>query len=166
MEWTSSCTAPRLTWTFRALEVRAVRPGPPTSSMEPMNVRQELMHAEELMAQMSGFDRIQDIHQMLSGTKIRQRITRFGVGVNTVLPEKCQTCQTCDAAQIVTCPNAHGQFLHEPQVGQPADECAQLVGLSQDVRSVVPSTMAQLISLSALSAKAWSAVAGRMRSLC
>ena len=56
---------------------------------------------QKLKSQRSGFDLIQKDHQKLSVTSTEERISRFGIGVSTVLPERCQTCRIIDVVRIV-----------------------------------------------------------------
>ena len=58
---------------------------------------------QKLTAKRSGIDIIQEARQKLIGAITTQRISRFGVVVGSVLPKRCQTCQTSDATQFPMC---------------------------------------------------------------
>ena len=106
LEWIASCCAPWHGVEIRALEDRAERDLDQrwVQVLRSRWTYDKSWCMQKLMAQRSGFDLIQEIHQMLNGTNTTQRICRSAVGVSIVLLERCQTCHTRDAVRIVTCP--------------------------------------------------------------
>ena len=96
-------------------------------------------------------DLIQEIHQKLIGTNTTERIFFFGVGVSIALLDKRRSS---DRDVIETQINYY--FMNRK-----SDSELMKVLNFLDVRSRVPSTRAQVTSLSASSAKDWSSTAAR-----